>query len=85
MFVSVHVGTGARVTAVVAAIIFAVLQATPVECRPEGAPASACSTLTPQHPGSSQTSPIPYSIDLSPFDDGLGNFSYIPGLAYDCK
>ena len=51
-----------------------------------GAPAAACDTLTQQHFGvTPQTSPIPYQIDLSSFDDGSGGFAYVPGRAYECK
>ena len=60
--------------------------ATRVHTLPSGAPAAACDTLTQQHGGvTPQTSPIPYQIDLSPFDDGDGGFAYEPGRAYECK
>ena len=51
-----------------------------------GAPIGACGGLTPSHSGNTaQTSAVPYSIDLSPFDDGSGGYQYTPGTTYTRK
>ena len=42
----------------------------------------ACATLTPEHSNAAQTNAVPYSIDLSPFDDGDGGYEYTPGQTY---
>lgn len=58
-----------------------------VESFPSGAPAGACSTLTPalpQHIDLPQTTPVPYEVDLVAFDDGNGGFFYLPGVTYSC-
>lgn len=47
-----------------------------------GPPASACSTLTPGHPGSSQSSTVPYVINMDQFSDGNGQYWYTPGQTY---
>ena len=52
-----------------------------VQANPGGPPEAACSTLTPQHPGSSQTSPVPYVIDLEQFETN-GSYAYTPGRTY---
>ncbi len=55
---------------------------------PDGAPAAACTTLSPDpvlHGAPPQTSIPPYEIDLSPFSDGNGGFEYVPGIFYPCK
>ena len=52
-----------------------------------GAPVQACSTLSPDptaHGAQTQTSTVPYSIDLSPFCSN-GTYSYYPGRSYTCK
>ena len=59
-----------------------------VESLPNGAPTQACDTLSPDpgpHGALPQTTPVPYSIDLSPFADGSGGYSYQPGETYNCK
>ena len=57
-----------------------------VNSYPSGAPSQACSSLTPNHGGSPQSSPLPYTLDLSGFDlYGDGNFYYEPGNIYQCK
>jgi len=75
------------IVVVVALPLLLTLVATPlpVHGRSGGAPEAACSTLTPQHPSSPQTSAIPYTIDLSVFDDRGGNLSYYPGMSYQCE
>ena len=50
-----------------------------------GAPAAACDTLTPQHPGSPQSSTVPYVINMDQFSDGDGGFWYTPGQTYTCE
>ena len=70
---------------VVAVIMFLALVATPLPVQgfSSGAPAAACTTLTQQHnPNTAQTSAVPYTINLSVFDDGNGMFSYSPGMTY---
>lgn len=52
-----------------------------VRAWPGGPPEAACSTLTPNHPGSSQTSPVPYVIDLDQFETN-GSYAYTPGRTY---
>lgn len=55
-----------------------------VECLPTGAPAEACTTLTPAlpfHIDPPQSIPVPYEVDLLSLDDGEG-FSYVPGETY---
>ena len=53
------------------------------DARSAGAPAAACDTLMPQHSGlSPQINAVPYSINLSPFDDGTGVYKYTPGQIY---
>lgn len=60
-----------------------------VESFPNGAPVGACDTLTPLlnpmgHSEPPQTSPVPYSIDLSPFNNS-GVWEYTPGNVYTRK
>lgn len=69
-----------------------------VECLPDGAPSFACGTYSPQEvfhsnisngrfgviPIYSQTTPVPYEVDLSSLDDGSGVLFYVPGAAYSC-
>lgn len=67
----------------------ALLYAGLVESLPNGAPAGACDTLTPLlnpmgHSEPPQTSPVPYSIDLSPFNNS-GVWEYTPGTVYTRK
>ena len=56
--------------------------------RPDGAPAGACATLSPNanaHGADPQTTEVPYLIV---FDDGLtsdGELSYVPGESYTCE
>ena len=72
-------------TAVVTLSLFLTLVATPLSVHgfSTGAPADACTTLTQQHGSNSpQTSTVPYTIDLSVFDDGAGGFVYVPGMSY---
>ena len=52
------------------------------EAFPGGAPSGACATLTPSHGPNSQSSTVPYSIDLTPFSDGAGGYQYTPGETY---
>ncbi len=55
------------------------------ESFPSGAPMSACDTLAPNpfsHGAPPNTDPIPYSIDLSDFDEGDGVLGYQPGTTY---
>ena len=58
-----------------------------VHSRSDGAPAEACATLTPQHPGTvPQTSDVPYTIDLSSFGNaGSDGYFYEPGRSYQCE
>ena len=57
-----------------------------VESFSSGAPSGACSSLSPDPVGHSnvqpQVTPVPYSIDLSPFNGAGG---YTPGQTYTCK
>ena len=53
-----------------------------------GAPVQACDTLSPNpanHGADPQDSDVPYSIDLSVFDDGTGSYFYTPGNTYTCE
>ena len=55
-----------------------------VECLSTGAPAEACTTLTPSiqfHIDPPQSSPVPYEVDLLSLDNG-DSFSYDPGETY---
>ena len=55
------------------------------DARPDGAPAGACTTLTPEWPHAAnggQTSAVPYEIDLTMFEDDNGTLQYTPGGAY---
>ncbi|CAI8044913.1 Defense protein l(2)34Fc [Geodia barretti] len=54
------------------------------DARPEGAPAGACTTLTPEspHAANGQTTPVPYEIDLTMFEDDNGTLQYTPGRVY---
>ena len=53
---------------------------------PTGAPSEACTSLTPDHGGTPQsTSPL-YTLDLSIFDlYNDGYYYYEPGETYQCK
>ena len=54
---------------------------TAVVGRPDGAPASACSTISPSHGGTTpQTSEVPYTVNISSLTNG-----YIPGQSYTSK
>ena len=55
-----------------------------VEGRSTGAPPEACALIQPQHPSSPQTSPVPFSVDLSAFT-GNTSTSYTPGQTYISK
>ena len=49
----------------------------------DGAPGEACATLRPKHgANSSQTSEVPYLIDLSVFDFENNSYVYNPGRMY---
>lgn len=53
-----------------------------------GAPSSACANLMPNptsHGAQPQSSAVPYSIDLSPFNNSYGGYEYYPGQTYNCK
>ena len=50
---------------------------TAVVGRSAGAPAVACTTITPNHGGSTATGPVPYSVNISSLDGG-----YMPGQSY---
>ena len=55
------------------------------DARPEGAPAPTCATLSPDSPhpaGGLQTTPVPYEIDLTVFEDNNGTLQYNPGRVY---
>ena len=72
-------------TAVVTLSLFLNLVATPLSVHglSGGAPAGSCTTLTQDHPPNSpQTSTVPYTFDLSVFDNGAGDFVYVPGISY---
>ena len=52
---------------------------------PSGAPSAACETLSPASPhaaGGQQTTPVPYEIDLTMFEDDNGTLQYTPGGVY---
>ena len=42
-----------------------------------GAPTTACTTITPNHGGSTATGPVHYSVNISSLDGG-----YLPGQSY---
>jgi len=48
---------------------------------PDGAPSEACNNLTPQHGFNPQTSALPFSVDLSEFNET----TYTPGQTYTSK
>ena len=51
-----------------------------------GAPQQACTTATPNHPPATpQNTTNPYRIDLSVFDGGSGNLTYLPRRTYQCE
>ena len=54
-----------------------------------GASSQACDDLMPSatsHAPQSQTTSVPYSIDLSPLNDAAsGQMAYTPGQTYTCK
>jgi len=52
-----------------------------VEGRSGGAPPQACALIQPQHPSNPQTSPVPFSVDLSAFTEN----TYTPGQTYISK
>ena len=53
---------------------------------PDGAPRTACDTLTPNHRSNSpQASDVPYAIDFSVFDFENDSYVYNPGRTYTCK
>lgn len=58
-------------------------------CRPDGAPAESCVSLSPSptaHNAEPQTTPVPYEIVLdSALTDNSDDLSYIPGDTYTCK
>ena len=58
-----------------------------VRAFPGGAPSGACNNLRPSaaNHGQPQSGPNPYSIDLSPFDDGNGGYKYVAGATYTRK
>ena len=72
-------------------LLFAVMMTalSPVHSRSTGAPAEACSNLTPQHAFlSSQTTPSPYNLSVDIFEDLAdpdlaATHSYKPGTAYN--
>ena len=48
---------------------------------PSGAPSSACSTISPNHAGTTpQTSAVPYTVNISSLTNG-----YVPGQSYTSK
>ena len=63
----------------------------PVHSRSTGAPAEACSNLTPQHALlSSQTTPSPYNLSVDIFEDLAdpdlaATHSYKPGTTYNSE
>ena len=62
----------------------------PVHLRSTGAPAEACSNLTPQHLSSSQTTPSPFNLSVDVFEDladpdSAPTHSYEPGSTYNRK
>ena len=76
-------------TTLAAFLVIVSLYAGGVEAYPDGAPASTCDHLTPssrRHRALPQNaSTNPYYLDLSPFDNGSGSFSYTPGKTYTCE
>lgn len=64
-----------------------ITNATPTFSYPSGAPQSACETLAPdaaQHGAPSQTSDIPYVLNLSAFfDPTLGRMAYTSNVIYN--
>ena len=67
-------------------ILYVMLFETSVYSLPSGAPSQACSSLTPNHGGSSQSSPLPYTLNMSTFNFyNDGNSYYEPGNTYQCK
>ena len=53
---------------------------------PNGAPETACDSLTPNHASNTpQISDVPYVIDFGVFDFENGSYVYNPGRTYTCK
>ena len=44
---------------------------------PSGAPSSTCSSMTPIHPSSTATGPVPFNVNISSLESG-----YLPGQTY---
>ena len=62
-------------------VIFALVAET--FCFPNGAPSSACDSLTPNHGASSQdVSTNPYELSISQLLTPSGSFAYLPGASY---
>ena len=70
-------------------VLFTAICVSTVSCFSTGAPADACSTLTPnrgRHQAPSQTTTVPYEIDMSVFlDANTGQLLYIPATDYQSK
>ena len=62
-------------------MIITLMELVVVEAWPTGAPSDACDNLTPQHGFNTQTSVLPYSVDLSEFN----GTTYTPGQTYTSK
>ena len=66
-------------------LLFAVCIST-ICCFPTGAPAAACSTLSPSHGAPAQTTSVPYEINMDIFrDPETGNLLYTPNSPYNSK
>ena len=51
-----------------------------------GAPQEACNiTVTPNHLATPQNTSNPHRVDLSVFEDGGGDFTYLPERSYQCE
>ena len=76
----------ANMRVLVEVVLLLVFCAAPALSFSTGAPQEACTTATPDHRAAPQTTPTPYRIDLSVFeDDGGGDFTYLPGRSYQCE
>ena len=74
-------------TLLVIVVLVTLLCGQGVKSLPNGAPVGACDTLTPNpigHMGPPQNTIVPYTIDLSAFNDNE-TLVYTPGQTYSCK
>lgn len=58
-------------------VLLLAVTVTGVVGRSNGAPESACATITPNHGPSTATGPVPYNVNISSLASG-----YMPGQSY---